>query len=115
MKEMPDAQSHEYLQLLRRESGLTQAELAFLLGLKSGSKISRYERSRRRPGFRTLLGLEIALRASLEMLFAKEGNRARRQLRKRAAVLLKRGTPPRRRYSARRRFDFLMSIVHLFP
>jgi len=112
---MPDHHHGEYLKMLRRESGLTQDELAFLLGLESGSKISRYERARRKPGFRTLIGLEIALRTRLDTLFAIDGDKARRLLRKRAGILLRRAPAARRRSIARRRFDFLMSLVQLFP
>lgn len=47
-----------YLRTFRRRSGLTQAEVAFLLGAESGAKVSRYERLSRRPSFRTALGLQ---------------------------------------------------------
>jgi transcriptional regulator with XRE-family HTH domain len=38
-----------YLRTLRRRSGLTQRELAFLLGLKGGSAVSRMEGLKRVP------------------------------------------------------------------
>jgi len=38
-----------YLRTLRRRSGLTQREFAFLLGLKHGAAVSRIERSKRAP------------------------------------------------------------------
>jgi transcriptional regulator with XRE-family HTH domain len=38
-----------YLRTLRRRSGLTQREFAFLLGLKHGATVSRLERLKRAP------------------------------------------------------------------
>jgi transcriptional regulator with XRE-family HTH domain len=38
-----------YLRTLRRRSGLTQREFAFLLGLKHGAAVSRIERLQRAP------------------------------------------------------------------
>lgn len=38
-----------YLRTVRRRSGLTQRELAFLLGLKRGTAVSRIERLKRVP------------------------------------------------------------------
>jgi transcriptional regulator with XRE-family HTH domain len=38
-----------YLRTLRRRSGLTQREFAFLLGLKHGATVSRIERLQRAP------------------------------------------------------------------
>ena len=38
-----------YLRTVRRRSGLTQREFAFLLGLKHGATVSRMERSKRAP------------------------------------------------------------------
>src|SRR5215472_13368938 len=38
-----------YLRTLRRRSGLTQREFAFLLGLTHGAAVSRMERSKRAP------------------------------------------------------------------
>lgn len=38
-----------YLRTYRKKLGLTQREVAFLLGCHSGAKVSRYERSARIP------------------------------------------------------------------
>jgi len=48
-----------YLRTARRRSGLTQAEVAFLLGAGDGAALSRYERLSQSPSFRTALGFEI--------------------------------------------------------
>jgi transcriptional regulator with XRE-family HTH domain len=40
-----------YLRTFRRQSGLTQRELAFLLGFKGGAAVSRVEQLKRSPTF----------------------------------------------------------------
>lgn len=57
-----------YLRTFRRRSGLTQGELAFLLGAHSGAKVSRYERLSRRPNFRTALGLQTVFGVPADQL-----------------------------------------------
>ena len=43
----------------RRRAGLTQDELAFLLGCRSGAKVSRYERMTRRPNLQAAFGCHV--------------------------------------------------------
>ncbi len=43
-----------YLRTYRKRSGLTQSEVARLLGLESGQLISRYERLDRSPNLETV-------------------------------------------------------------
>jgi transcriptional regulator with XRE-family HTH domain len=45
----------------RRRAGLSQEEMAYLLGCKSAAKVSRYERCRRLPNLETLLAYEVIL------------------------------------------------------
>jgi transcriptional regulator with XRE-family HTH domain len=46
-----DQRLNSYLRSLRRRGGFTQRELAFLIGTKSGTVISRVEGSKRIPSF----------------------------------------------------------------
>jgi transcriptional regulator with XRE-family HTH domain len=48
-----------YLRTYRQRSGLTQSEVAFLLGVRGHTKVSRYERLSRRPGLLTTIGLQV--------------------------------------------------------
>ncbi len=50
---------HPRIRLLRRRAGLSQFELAALLGHHSHSQVSRYENGRRIPTAAELLALEI--------------------------------------------------------
>ncbi|MCE5311430.1 MAG: helix-turn-helix transcriptional regulator [Acidobacteriales bacterium] len=59
-----------YLRTYRKRSGLTQDEVAYLLGLVSGSKVSRYELYRRIPNLETALTYEAIFRTPVRELFA---------------------------------------------
>jgi transcriptional regulator with XRE-family HTH domain len=84
---MPTDPLPQYLKMFRKRSGLSQRELAALLGCKSGSKISRYERGGRRPTFEALLAYEVIFRVALDGLFRGEHTRVRRSIRQRAQRL----------------------------
>lgn len=55
-----------YLRSHRKHSGLTQKELAFLVGVKSDAQLSRYERLKRLPSVETLLALMIVFKRGPE-------------------------------------------------
>ena len=58
-----------YIRGLRRRANLTQGELAFLLGAKCESKISRYERQLREPNLYSALSYQVVFRTSVDRLF----------------------------------------------
>ncbi len=59
-----------YLRAYRKKSGLTQREVAFLLGCENGAQVSRYEKRRRLPPLRTALACEAVFGAPVSELFA---------------------------------------------
>jgi transcriptional regulator with XRE-family HTH domain len=59
-----------YLKTYRRQSGLTQAEVAFLLGWKNGEQFSRYEKRHRLPPLRTAIACEAIFKVPVAALFA---------------------------------------------
>ncbi|MEX2116819.1 MAG: helix-turn-helix transcriptional regulator, partial [Bacteroidota bacterium] len=59
-----------YLRTFRKRTGLSQDEIAFLLGCQSGSKVSRCERLRRVPNLETALAYEVIFRVPVRELFA---------------------------------------------
>lgn len=59
-----------YLRAHRKRSGLSQDDVAFLLGSTSGTIVSRYESFMRSPSLRTALGLAAIYRVSVGELFA---------------------------------------------
>ena len=67
-------QSH--VRLLRRRAGLTQRELAFLLGYHSESQISRLENGSRVPRASELLMIEMVFGVTSAAVFPRLGERA---------------------------------------
>lgn len=59
-----------YLRSQRKQSGLTQQEVAFLLGCENGAQVSRYERRRRLPPLETALACEAIFGVPIAQLFA---------------------------------------------
>lgn len=60
----------DYLRVYRKRSGLSQSEVAFLLGGKDGSQLSRYEKHHRMPPLHVALALEAIFGAPAAELFA---------------------------------------------
>ena len=58
-----------YLRTHRKRGGLTQDEMAFLLGCQSGTKISRFERLARRPNLETALACQVVFGVPARELF----------------------------------------------
>lgn len=59
-----------YLRTYRRHTGLYQHEVAFLLGYRDGSWVSRHEQFRRRPSLEEALAYEALFRVPVRELFA---------------------------------------------
>jgi len=59
-----------YLRTHRKRSGLTQREIAFLLGWKTAGSLGRYEKRRRLPPLKTALACEEIFGISVGELFA---------------------------------------------
>ena len=67
---MASPRLENYLRTYRKRSGLTQREVAFLLGSKNGAQLSRYEKHRRLPPLHTALAFETIFKIPLPELFA---------------------------------------------
>ena len=68
---MPTQQRlQNYLRTYRKRSGLTQCDVAFLVGCRNGAQVSRYEKRRRLPPLRTALACEAAFGVPVSELFA---------------------------------------------
>lgn len=78
-----------YLRTFRKRSGLSQAEVAFLLGCEHGTKISRYERHQRIPNLKTVLALEMVYNTMSKHLFEGIYHEIAYQVKNRAAILHK--------------------------
>lgn len=67
---MAQPQLPNYLRSNRKRLGLSQDEIAFLLGTDSGTKASRYEVFGRDPRLRTALAYEAIFQKPIRELFA---------------------------------------------
>lgn len=87
-----------YLLTYRKRTGLSQGEIAFLLGISSGTTVSKHETGARKPFLKAALSYEIILGEPACELFAGWYLELDGSIRKRAALLRKRlsalpGTP----------------------
>jgi transcriptional regulator with XRE-family HTH domain len=67
---MASPQLPNYLRTNRKRFGLSQDEVAYLLGAESGAKVCRYERFVREPGLRAALACEAIFQRPVRELFA---------------------------------------------
>jgi transcriptional regulator with XRE-family HTH domain len=58
-----------YLRTHRKRGGLTQDEMAFLLGCHSGTKISRFEHLARHPNLETALACQVVFGVPAHEIF----------------------------------------------
>jgi transcriptional regulator with XRE-family HTH domain len=77
-----------YLVSHRKRLGLSQEDVAHLLGVESGAKFSRYEQFVRRPNLETALACEIVLQCALSELFSGIYENLEGEIRARAKKLL---------------------------
>lgn len=87
---MPSHPLPNYLRMHRKRSGFSQDEVAFLLGVKSGAKVCRYERRRRVPPLETALAYEVIFRIPVRKLFLGTYEEVERRVVKRAEHLARR-------------------------
>ncbi len=76
-----------YLRMYRKRAGLSQEELARLLGCRTGPKVSRYEHFKREPTLGTALACESVFRIPVREIFAGFGDAVERDVAKRARHL----------------------------
>jgi transcriptional regulator with XRE-family HTH domain len=106
-----DHKVKSYLRTVRRRSGLTQAEVAFLLGAGDGPSMSRYERLSRRPSFRTALGFQAVFGIPVTELLPGISADVERKVIERAHLLSRRLERQPRSACTERKLAFLASIA----
>lgn len=85
---MSPRQLNNYLRMYRKRIGLTQKELAFLLGFNHPAKISRYERSSQNPRLITVIAYEVVFQTVSRNLFGGLFERVETETRQRIRQLL---------------------------
>jgi transcriptional regulator with XRE-family HTH domain len=101
----------------RRRHGLSQAEVAMLLGAVSGTKTSRYENFTRMPGALTVFALEIVFGQPASELFAGNYHTIRLAVKARARRMVKQlsAEPDAQTGKTLRKLDLLRAIVEPKP
>jgi len=77
-----------YLKTYRKRSGLTQRDVAFLLGWKQGKQLSRYEKQRVIPSLQVALACAAIFRVPLRKLFPGVSDPIAREISSRSAALM---------------------------
>jgi len=106
-----------YLRTHRRRHGLSQAEVARLLGAVSGTKTSRYENSTRMPGALTVFAIEIVFGQPASELFAGKYEAVRLAVQARAKRMVEQlnARPSAQSKKIFRKLALLRTIVELKP
>ena len=99
---MPSAQLPNYLRANRKRLALSQDDVAFLLGTRSGAKVCRYERFVREPSLETALAYEAIFKRSVSELFGGLYQKVEREVTERAKILAERNDGKPNRRSARK-------------
>lgn len=84
---MPSPQLSNYLRSNRKRIALSQGEVAFLLGQKTSSQISRYERFEHLPGLEAALAYEVIFKSPLSEIFGGLYQDIEREVAERARIL----------------------------
>lgn len=103
-----------YLRTYRKRAGLSQDEVAFLLGAQSGAKVSRYENFARQPSVNTVFAYEVVFNQPTRELFAGGYHSISLAVRARAERLVKRlgaQSPGAEKPRMVRKLHLLRSIV----
>jgi len=108
---MPHKRLKNYLLTCRKRSGLSQRDLAFLFGCKSGAKVTRYERFVRNPNLRTALAYEAIFGTAVRELFAGAYSEVEAETRKRAAELSRKLQAEKPDRLTKRKLEFLRMII----
>ena len=106
-----------YLRTHRRRHGLSQAEVAILLGAVSGTKVSRYENFARMPGALTVFAFEIVFNQPASELFAGSYQAVRLAVQGRARRMVKRlnAGPDAQSTKTLRKLELLHAILEPKP
>lgn len=82
--------STNYLRANRKRLGLSQDDVAFLLGCDSGAKVCRYEQMNREPNLKTALAFEVVFQRQPSELLPGAYQKIAKDVVKRAKALLRR-------------------------
>ena len=85
---MPNNKLPHYLRAYRKRAGLSQADVAFLLGCRSGAKVSRYEHFARQPTLPVAFAYEVIFNTAARELFSGVFQESQQKILQRTQALL---------------------------
>lgn len=100
-----------HLRRCRRQSGLTQDEVAYLLCGRTGGSVSRYERSARRPNLEAAFGHQAIFGAAAHELFADVFAEVELAIIQRAILLSQRLSASSSGAAGKRKLRFLSELI----
>jgi transcriptional regulator with XRE-family HTH domain len=106
------AQLPNYLLSNRKRLGLSQDEVAFLLGTQSGAKTCRYERFAREPSLETALAFEAIFQRPVHELFGGLYEKVQREVAARAKLLAEKTDCQKANQRTARKRQILTNIVN---
>jgi transcriptional regulator with XRE-family HTH domain len=101
-----------YLRTFRRRSGLSQTEVAFLLGVRGHAKMSRYERLSRRPTLQAAIGLQVIFGLATKDILPQVFVAAEQKVIERAHALSRQLERETDTAQTRRKLEFLATIIN---
>ena len=110
---MTSLQLPNYLRANRKRLALSQDEVAFLLGARSGAKVCRYERFVRAPSLETALAYEAIFKTSVSELFGGLYQKVERDVAIRAKIIVKRNDEDRQGAQTARKRQVLAKLASL--
>lgn len=96
----------------RKRTALSQREIAFLMGAKGASKVSRYEKMRREPELKTALALQAIFDCPIARLFPDLFAQVQAAVRRRAKSLAKRALKAASRSLRSRKSEAISGIIN---
>jgi transcriptional regulator with XRE-family HTH domain len=104
-----------YLRAHRKRAGFTQDEVAYLLGCRSGAKVSRYERFTRQPNLPTVFAYEAIFQTPARELFGGVAQATARTTAKRIKLMIRRLSRRKGDRVTSRKLVYLRGIADAAP
>jgi transcriptional regulator with XRE-family HTH domain len=108
---MPTPRLPNYIRTFRKRAGLTQEEVAFLLGSKSSAGISRHERFKQTPDLETILAYELLFQAPARNLFTSTHREVEQKLKQRIKLLIRKLTKATDRKRFKKKIETLAAYL----
>lgn len=99
-----------YILTYRKRYGLTQKDLAFLLGIKDSAKISKYEKFQQLPSLETALACQALFNIPVAELFAGIYEQVEKKTSKQAGILQRKMQKAKSNRVSARKAEFLRAV-----